>query len=386
MEIIYYPSEYVSSEETLKSLLLCWGKVTTVVPPREMDYIKRYLQGEIKNEIHYPLEMYKKVLDMAGEPVVDFMVVNDKERRIACEKMFDVVINWNKDTRFFDSLRINSLEDLMGKWIHWHWFLHEELEWPLVQLLLEERLLVNWAPSTMPVEIVGQPEVGNTYSSIIAEVIKEERGIRLLTDDEFAVAAKSSVGLGVAKSGAKHEAGYQVVSMAIPQVFLSNRTLKMLSWPKILKIRTQLAPYAENYHLELERYQKSINSLLSQGKDEQAFSSFCEFCEHSAQSFKPFAKEISAILKLTKITKKVAFITDVVLPTAKLAIPDPILSRVFDVAAITSSYTKYFLSRAEDLTGFAYLENLNRKLEIERFKGVITCIIPRKVKEMLSLR
>ena len=230
MEVVYYPDLYVYSQETLKSLLLCWSNIRTIIPRSHMNYIKSYLDGRVKNHINYPLEEYKKVLNLAGEPIIDFLIIRDSERKRASEKMLDLICHWNKDTSFYDSLKINSLNDLENKWVTWYWFLNEKLERPLVELLLEERLVVNLAPG----EVVGYEEVGKSYMSIIAEEIKGSRNIRLITDDEFPVAAKSGLDLVYLPTEEQREGTYQVVSMAIPQVFIKPSLLKSLSWKKVL--------------------------------------------------------------------------------------------------------------------------------------------------------
>ncbi|MBP9560958.1 MAG: hypothetical protein KBE27_03975, partial [Syntrophorhabdaceae bacterium] len=139
MELIYYPDMYITSEDLLKRLILCWGKVSTIVPPSQMSYVKAYLSGQIRSETHYPLETYKKIHDIFGDAVIDFTVISDDERIHASEKMFDLLTIWNGDTRFYDSLKITSLDNLIGKTVEWYWFLHEKLEQNLVELLLQEQ-------------------------------------------------------------------------------------------------------------------------------------------------------------------------------------------------------------------------------------------------------
>ena len=120
MELIYYPDMYITSEELLKGLILCWGQVSTIIPPSQMDYVSAYLSGQIRSETHYPLEKYKKIYDVLGSAVVDFTVISDNERIRAYEKMFDLLTIWNGDTRFYDSLKITSLDDQIGKTVEWY--------------------------------------------------------------------------------------------------------------------------------------------------------------------------------------------------------------------------------------------------------------------------
>lgn len=378
MEVIYYPDLYVYSQETLKSLLLCWGNIRTIVPRSHMNYIKSYLDGSVKKHINYPLEEYKKVLHLAGEPIIDFLIIRDSERKRASEKMFDLICHWNKNTSFYDSLKINSIDDLVNKWVTWYWFLNEKLEQPLVELLLEEKLVVNLAPG----EITGYEEVGKSYMSIIAEEIKRRRNIRLITDDEFPVAAKSGLDLVYLPSEKQREDAYQLVSVAIPQVFIRPSILKSLSWEQVLEIRKDLLPFAESYHRELEEYQLSINSLQKEGKDEEAFDKFREFCERVTISFKPFSIETSRILRLTKNAEAIAFITGITLPAMKLVIPFSQVAQYCDITAISLMASRYALSKSRIPIGFEYLENLNRKLKIKRMKGMITCLVPKTVKRL----
>jgi hypothetical protein len=83
---------YVTADELLKGLVLCWGKVSTIVPPSEMDYIRAYLDGQIKSETHFPLEAYKKINGALGEPILDFVVISDAERIRASEEMHDLLV------------------------------------------------------------------------------------------------------------------------------------------------------------------------------------------------------------------------------------------------------------------------------------------------------
>lgn len=377
MEILYYPDMYINSEEALKHLILSWGNVRTVVPPSEMERIKSYTHGEVNNWVHFPLEIYKKVWDAGGKDILDFLVISDKERKQASERMFDLICNWNKDTRFYESLKIHTLGNLGGKVVTWYWFLNEKLEKDLVELLLEERLVYPLAPG----EITGYEEVGKSYMSIIVEEIKRNRNVRLITDDEFSVAAKSGVGLVRAKSQKEVEEGYQLVSMAIPQVFIEPKVLKNLAWDKVMKIRQDLLPLAENYYQEVESYQEKINSLGMEGKDKEAFDKFCEFCERVSKSFKPLSKETGKIFRLGKSMKAIGFINGFVLPTIKLLISQAELSKVCDIVAVSLAASNYMLSMKKPLLGFDYLESLNRKLNIERMKNAITCLIPKGVKE-----
>jgi hypothetical protein len=376
MKIVYYPDMYIP-ENTLKTLLLCWGNVSSIVPPSIKEYNDRYLDGHSGRETNYPLETYKEILDKTGEKIVDFLVISDNERKRASEKMFDLVTNWNKNTGFYNSLKIHSIDNFIGKPVEWYWFLHEKLESPLVQLLQEERLVVNWAPG----EIVGYQQVGKSYMSIIAEEIKKSRKIRLVTDDEFYLAAKSPVDLVDFSTTQKVESTYQYISLAIPQVFFHPKTIQSLSWNEVLKIRRELLPYAERYHREIEKYQKSINSLQLEGKENEAFNKFSEMCERIVNSFKPFSVETSKVLRLMKNNETLGFVTGIMLPTIKILNPYPELIQVCDIATISLASLRYGLPKILPQPGFDYLENLSRRLQIYRMKGMVTCLIPKRVKK-----
>lgn len=293
MEIVYYPKMFMDSEHLLKSLILTWGKIKTIIPPSQKQYVDAYISGEIKNETHYPLETYKQIYDAAGDEILDFLIISDDERRRASEKMFDLLVNWNKDTNFYDDLKIKSLDDLIGKTVEWYWFLHEKLEEDLVRLMLEEQLVVNWAPG----EIVGYQEVGKSYMSIIAEEIKSSRKIRLVTGDEFFVASKSGLNLNRVFEDLSHSQ-YVLASVAIPKIFIDEETTAKLSWKDVTNIRQELLPYAESFFKEVEDYQNKINFLSHQGKDDESFGIFCEFCERVAKSFRPFSKETGKLLRI----------------------------------------------------------------------------------------
>ena len=372
MELVYYPDMYITSDELLKGLVLTWGKVSTIVPPSQKQYIDAYLAGEVRSETHYALETYKEIYDTLGNSVLDFTVISDDERIHASERMFDLLTTWNKDTRFYDSLKINSLSDITGKTIEWYWFLHEKLEVDLVELLLQEKLVVNWSPG----EIMGYQEVGKSYMSVIADEVKATRKARLITDDQFFMAAKA--GTTVSRNEAQTtEQGYQLVSLAIPQVFLDKATLNRVSWTDIRKIRQDLLPLSEKYYSEIETYQESINGLVVAGKDSEAFDKFCEFCERVALSFKPFAKETGKLFRLASDPQTVGLVNGILLPTIKLMNPDTALSRICDFAAISSTLAQYSVPRSKPVVGFEYLENLSRRLNLKRLQKTISCLIPK---------
>lgn len=370
---------FINSDHLLKSLLLTWGNVKTIVPPSQKEYIDAYLAGDIKNQTDYALETYKQIYDNAGSEILDFLIISDDERAGASEKMFDLIVNWNKDTGFYDDLKIHSMDDLIGKTFEWYWFFHEKLEEGLVDLMLEEQLVVNWAPN----EIVAYQEVGKAYMSIIAEEIKSIRKTRLITDDEFFVASKSGLNLDVVKEKSDKNQ-YNLISLAIPKVFIDEETTSKLTWKDIVKIRKELLPYAEGFYSEVEEYQNKINELTQQGHDDEAFNEFCEFCERVANSFRPFSKETGKLLRIATQSEAIGLLNGIILPTIKLINPDPSLAKICDTLAVSSTAGKYKLKSMLGSSGFEYLENLNRKLNIERFKKTMTCLIPNNLKGSMA--
>ncbi len=375
MKIIYYPHMFLDDEILLKQLLLSWGNVETIVPSSQKEYIDAYLAGEITHETHITLELYKRIYDIAGAPIIDFLVIDDEERIHASEQMFELITKWNKDTGFYDSLRINSTEDITGETLEWYWFLHDKLERDLVELMLEEQLVVNLGPG----EIVGHQEVGKAYMSIIADEIKKRRCARLVTDDEFLLAAKA--GLDQYRVPDEREQDhYQLVSLAIPQVFLGEKVLRGLTWKDVVRMRQDLLPLAEAYYTEVEEYQNAINQLAGQGNDGAAFDKFCEFCERVARSFRPFAKETGKVFRLANKCDGIGLLNGIVLPTIKLLKPDPMLAKICDFAAVSSTAGQYALGKRKASSGFEYLENLNRALNLERCKKMISCLVPKSIK------
>jgi hypothetical protein len=368
MEIVYYPDLFISSEKLLKSFLLCWGKVLTVVPPNHIE--------NMKEQANFPLEMYNEIIDLAGEKIIDFLIIRNEERTRASEHMFDLINTWNRDTKFYDSLKIHSLDDLMGRTLECYWFLHKKVEHELVELMLEEKLVMNWAAG----EIVALPKVGKSYMGIIAEEIKRSRNVRLVTDDEFLIAAKAGADLERSdiEKGKKH---YQLVSLASPQIFISEELLESLSWKEVIKIRKNLLPYTEAFHQEVEQYQNSINLMVDADKEDEAFNEFCVFCERVAVSFRPLSKEAGKLLKITTSSDGFGLINGIILPTIKLVAPDPGLIKICDIAAVSSTISKYSLSKSSKLLGFEYLENLSRSLNVERLKKMVTCLIPKSIRK-----
>lgn len=374
MEIVYYPDMYISSDRLLKQLLLCWGDVKTIMPPSERGYFEAYVAGDIKHEIAPHIERYKQIYDIAGEKVVDALEIGDEERRAASEKMLDVLTSWNADTGFYNSLKINDLSDLIGKTVEWYWFLHEKLEWPLVQLMLQDRLVVDWGGG----EIVGFQEVGKSYMSVIASELQRQRRVRLITDDEFYLAAKAP-SLQPNANQVETDGGYQLVSLGIPQVFIEDAALDNLSWKEVFKIREDLLPFAEVYYSDIEAYQAEINSLAANNKDDEAFDKFCEFCGRVASSFRPFSKEMGKAVRLLS-RDNLTLTTGIVLPTVKLMVDNPAVGKVCDFAAIALTAASIAASDIKNRIGFEYLENLNRSLDIARMKNTLTSLIPKSLR------
>jgi hypothetical protein len=374
MEILYYPDMYLTSELLLKQLLLTWGTVRTIVPPSQKTYVDAYLSGEISNETNFPLERYREIYDAAGEKIVDFLVIEDKERKRASERMLYLLTDWNADTRFYDSLKIRSLDDLMGKQVEWYWFLHEKIELPLVELMLGEQLVVNWGDG----EIVGFQEIGKSYMSVVASELERSRNVRLITDDEYYLASKGPA-LREFHGPRRADGGYELVSLAIPQVFFERAVLDRLSWKSVVSIRKDLLPYAESFYGEVERYQQEINELAKGNREDEAFAKFCEFCERVAASFRPFAKEVGKVLRLVT-PETLGLVNGILLPAVKLAGTSPEVARICDVAALASTAGTYAASGFQRRLGFEYLENLGRALNVARMKNTVTSLIPRAIK------
>ena len=291
--------------------------------------------------------------------------------------MFDTITEWNKDSNFYDSLRINSIDDLLGKTVEWYWFLHEKLEQSLVELLLEEKLVVNWSPG----EIICYQEVGKAYMSIISNEIKNNRSVRMLTNDEFSVASKSGVNLIKTSYSQNIEEGYQLVTLAIPEIFVKPNAIKKLTWKDIKAIRKDLLPLSNQYYSEIEKYQDEMNQLYKDGKRDEAFNKFCEFCEKVALSFRPYAKEASKIIKKISSQRLLTYATGIMLPTIRLLEPDSELEKLCDISAIAITSANYMYDTNKPVTGFEYLENLNRKIKIRNFKNSVTRLIPKILKE-----
>lgn len=374
MEILYYPDMYLTSEPLLKQLLLCWGTIKTIVPASQKMYFDEYLSGGISTEINFPIERYKAIYDAAGTKVVDFLEIKDAEREKASERMFELLNKWNRDSHFYDSLKIRSIDDLIGKQFEWYWFLHEKIEQPLVELMLEEQLVVNWSPG----EIVGFQEIGKSYMSVIAAEIQHTRNIRLITDDEYYIAAKGPAVQEIPREPARDPA-YELVSLAIPQVFIDQSVVDRLSWKQLFSIRNDLLPYAESFYSEVEQYQQRINTLAATEQADEAFAMFCQFCERVAISFRPFAKEVGKALRLVD-PETLGMIGGILLPAIKLSTNDSEVGKICDVAALASTAGKYQISAFRNRLGFEYLENLSRELQIARMKNAITTLIPKALR------
>ena len=111
---------------------------------------------------------------------------------------------------------------------------------------------------------------------------------------------------------------YVLISVAIPKVFIDEKTTAKLSWKDVIKIRGELLPYAEPFYKEVEEYQNKINSLTHQGEDDEAFDIFAEFCERVSKSFRPFSKETGKLLRVVTQSDAIGLLNGIVLPTIKL--------------------------------------------------------------------
>lgn len=379
MEIVYYPDLFLSDENLIKTLALFWESAKTIIPPSQKKAIDNFIAGKNHNLTFYPAELYDKVNSELESTVLDFIVIKDSERRNAADKMFDVLTNWNNDTKFYDSLKINSINDLIGQTIEWYWFLHEKVEQSLIELMLEEKIIVNWAPG----EMVCFPEVGKAYMSIISNEIKNDRNIRLITNDEYSLSSKSGVNLKKVNYNQNIEEGYQLISLAIPEIFINQNSIKKLPWKDIKSIRKDLLPLSGKYYSEIETYQTEINKLYRQGKSDEAFNKFCEFCERVAISFQPFAKEVNSILRKLSSQRCLSFTTGLLLPTVKLLESKDELQKICDISAIAITAANYSFDKNSQILGFEYLENLNRKIKVKNFKNTITHLKPISLNNIL---
>lgn len=368
MEILYYPSMYVESELTLKQLLLMWGKVSTIVPLSEKTAIDAYYHGTLALDEPHALDVYKSVNDLFGSSVVDFAVINDKERELTSLEMFEIIAHWNKDTGFYDSLKLPK-----------HFFIKprdlgvlisDKLDMPLLQLLVEEQLV----RVTQERDLLGRQQIVNSYIAIMAEVMKESRGLRLVTNDQYVIAAKSGVSL---KKASLTEENYELVSLAIPQVFLEKKFLDRLTWKDIAKIREDLLPLSQGFYQEVEDYQSRINNLTSNGDDNAAFDLFAEFCERVVVSFRALSLERDKLRKFVGNADTVGMVSGFLFPSIKLIHPDPVLGTICDFGSIATTAGMYGFKKNKKAQGFDYLENMNRRLNLAHFKGMVSCLIPK---------
>jgi hypothetical protein len=198
----------------------------------------------------------------------------------------------------------------------------------------------------------------------------------MVTDDEFLLAAKSGTALQQVTTQHPQDQ-YQLVSLAIPQVFIGKQTLSQLTWPEIKNIREDLLPYAEAYYSEVELFQKRINDLTAAGKDDDAFDTLAEFCEKVAASFRPLAKEVNKLFRLAGETRTLGLLNGVLLPTIRLVTHNALVARICDIASISSASASYCVSSKTPTKGFDYLANLSRELTLHRVKRFISCLVPK---------
>ncbi len=373
MDILYYPNLYVSDEHTLKSLLLFWGDVRTIVPPSTKHWIESYLNG--RTNAHDPsLELVKKVNDIAGRSAVDFVVISDEERHRSTQKMMRLLDQWGADSHFFDQYRINSIDDLIGKTIEYYWFLHEKLEQPLVQRLASENLAVNVAPG----EMVSFKEIGHTYMSILGEEIRTGRNLPLVTDQELLVIPRMySQYTRAALPNQVHYDGYQLVGLAVPDVFLGKKELGKLSFKRILEIRNDVLPLAEAYHSEISSYQGRINALANAAQEKEAFDLFLELCNRIAHSFHPFAKEYGKILRFFSRSQNITLLTGIALPTIKLLLEKADVEKVCEIAAISTTAANYYIESHNVKGGFEFLSTLNRSIRRKLLANRFHVLVPK---------
>lgn len=348
------------------------------MPQSQAEYSNDYLNGIRKDHICWPfLEEYITVLDLAGEKILDFVIISNEEKINASNKMFDLIYKWNKDTAFYNSLRINSYDDLYGiDFDNIFGLLNDKTEDSLRTLLIEEKLAVQFSSH----ELVCLQEVGKAYMSVIAEEIKNRRNLRIVTDDEFYLASKS--GMDQVKSSSGDD--YQLISMVIPQIYLDPKIINNLTFEQIIRIRKDIKPLASNYYKDLEDYQTRINQLVINKNDQGALDLYCEFCERVCVSFLTFSKEVSKILRIANYPAILGFINGIVLPSIKILNSDPNFQRYCDYASIAVTASSYTLNRKNQI-GFEYLECLNRSIRIEDLKGTMTSIIPKSINKVLNV-
>ncbi len=369
MNIVYYPDIIVSSEATLKTLLLFWYKVNTIVPLSEKFRIDAYFEKNTPDWQDPFLERYKAVLNAAGEPILDFITITEKDKEHAGNAMFDLVSEWNKDSKFYNLLKVYGDSRYHNSQLETFSVFEDKLESHLRELLLSENLLIRNNR-----QLMGVPQISKSYMSLLAREIKKNHNVGIITDDEFCLALKTNAGLVPIKTENDLVNGYQVVAIDVPQIFISPKTIKDLSWKQIIRIRKDLLPFSQQYYTEIEKYQNSINMLQKQHKVQESIELLREFGERLATSFKPFSKEISSILGITNVIKSTGLITDIVIPTMMLFNPE--FNRFYAIASLAITSTKYLVPKPP-AKGFDYLINLNKSLRLTRLKNSITRLIPK---------
>jgi hypothetical protein len=314
----------------------------------------------------------KQINDIAGEPVLDFIVISDRERRNASRNMLYLLASWAKDTDFFQRYRINSQADSIDKEFEYYWFLYEKIERDLADKLKQEKLGVQIGG-----DFITFKEIGHTYMALLANEMREQRDLPLVTNDELSIIPKLNSGLSISDG---HYDGFQLVSLAVPEVYLKPLDLKRLSFSEILSIRKDTLPLANAYHNEIASYQKRINTLSIQGNEEEAFKLFQELCSRVALSFKPFAKECTKIFEVLSDSTKLTLATGIALPAIGLLTENDVLKKYCDISSISATATNYYVKSQNIKMGFDFLATLNRNIRHRLLLNRLNVLVPKILK------
>jgi hypothetical protein len=59
MEIVYYPDLYIQDEDLIKTILLFWGSVKTIIPAKEKNSIDKI--QNTNNQNYHPSMLYQNI-------------------------------------------------------------------------------------------------------------------------------------------------------------------------------------------------------------------------------------------------------------------------------------------------------------------------------------
>lgn len=286
-DAILYQDFYLSSESSIRKLLLTWDNVKTIIPNEFETYTKQHTFANTCSPFQFDFELYNKINDAAQSEIVGYFIISESDRHILLDDMFDFLNNIVKVEPLYESLKWP--EKFVAKD---YWFLHGTIERPLVDLLLEYNIAGMLAHPVLPIK------AGNLFNEIAGNFVKNKYGFDL-------IATEIKNGFYDNDLRIERDRGLldiSTISISLPDLYIPD-LIKDIPLSEYFLIRQDLSPLRKEYLSEIEEYRSRINYLTDTGESDRAFELLCEFYERVNVSFQTYQNIARKVLRRFKVEK-----------------------------------------------------------------------------------